>query len=147
MFRRERDARRTAKSVRTHEGTMEALRRATSGEYNPNAAFAPKQGDAHFDGGDLVMTSKDGKMFRNNVRKSNARGKTPMPPSKVGFDTEKPRKSIRQEPLNGGYSYIEPPKTRPKTEPSKEDWVAEKRERDAERKSQQPDTGNEKEMR
>jgi len=72
MFRRDKDARRTAKAVRTHHDTMEALRRATSGEYDPNASFDPKQGDTHYDGADLVSRSSEGRYFKNNVRKKKA---------------------------------------------------------------------------
>jgi len=36
MFRRERDARRTAKSIRTHEETMGAYKRTVTPDYDPN---------------------------------------------------------------------------------------------------------------
>lgn len=36
MFRRERDARRTAKSIRTHEETMQAYKRTVTPDYDPN---------------------------------------------------------------------------------------------------------------
>lgn len=95
MFRRERDARRTAKSIRTHEETMEAFRRTVTPDYNPDYKIdyskpevfvvnsggdrPTKKNPNPIQKGDVMARSprpddsqgrkQPAKYFRNNVRK------------------------------------------------------------------------------
>jgi hypothetical protein len=79
MFRRERNARRTAKSIRDHQDTMEAFRRTTAKPYNPDAKIDYREAKVYSSPFSADITAytpgKDektpGKHWTNNVRKMN----------------------------------------------------------------------------
>lgn len=66
--RRENDSRRVAQTIQDHSNTMEALRRATSKPYDPNATSDFTKAHTFVSGADVISKGDNGKYFRNNVR-------------------------------------------------------------------------------
>lgn len=69
--RRENDSRRVVQSIKDHSDTMEALRRATAGAYDPNKPADFNKAFTFTDGADIISKGEGpgAKYFKNNVRK------------------------------------------------------------------------------